>query len=332
MTDNSSIDTSLTNIWTAWRAFRSGKKPSRDILRFQSDLESNLLQLCADVHTGNYIHAPYTHRIINEKKRRDIAVAQVRDRIVHRLLYDYMVPLLDKAFDPDVWSCRRGRGLHQCLDRCLLLAQRHKSGYVWRADISKFFDNIDHQVLMRCLRDKIHDPIAIRLLNIVITSYQTVPTQRIGVPIGNLTSQIFANVYLHEFDRYVRHVLKPLAYVRYGDDFMLFCRDRATALRYQQRATTWLADTLQLTVHPENNIVVKTRSGLHFLGHWLFSNGNLTIDAAMQRKMYQRNSAASVGNYKAMHITAKQRRILTWSALEPTTSFRHKRKKGRDKA
>ncbi len=333
MTDNSSIDTSLTDIWAAWWAFRAGKKTSRDIVQFEANLELHLLQLCADLHNNRYVHATYNHRIINEKKRRDIAVAQVRDRVVHRLLYDYMVPLIDKSFDPDVWSCRSGRGLHKCLDRCLTLANRYKSAYVWRADISKFFDNIDHDILMNSLQGKIHDPVAIQLFNEVIASYHTTTSpRRRGVPIGNLTSQIFANVYLNEFDRYVRHTLKPLAYVRYGDDFMLFCQDKATALQFQQLATEWLAQTLHLTVHPSNNIVVKVHSGLHFLGHWVFSNYSVTIDAAMRRKMYRRNSPASVGNYKAMRITAKQRRILTWSALEPTMVSHHKSNKRSKKA
>jgi RNA-directed DNA polymerase len=93
MTDNSSIDLSLTNIWRSWAAFRSGKKPSREITKFEAELETNLLRLCADIYNGSYQHGAYNHRIINEKKRRDIAVATVRDRVVHRLLYDYLVPL-----------------------------------------------------------------------------------------------------------------------------------------------------------------------------------------------------------------------------------------------
>ncbi len=127
MTDNSSInpplDLSLTNIWQAWRAFRAGKKPSREIIIFESDLERNLLLLCADLNNGSYQHGGYSHRIVNEKKRRDIAVATVRDRVVHRLLYDYLVPLVDPKLDYDVWSCRKGKGLHQALFRTKHLSQ-----------------------------------------------------------------------------------------------------------------------------------------------------------------------------------------------------------------
>jgi hypothetical protein len=116
MTDSSSdIDTSVTNIWRSWRAFRRGKQPSREITAFEAELERNLLVLCAEINNGSYLHGGYNHRIVNEKKRRDIAVATVRDRVVHRLLYDYLVPIVDPKLDYDVWLCCTGKGLHVAL-------------------------------------------------------------------------------------------------------------------------------------------------------------------------------------------------------------------------
>ncbi len=132
-------------------AFRKGKKPSREIRLFENNLERNLLRLCADLSTGDYKHGSYNHRIVNEKKRRDIAVANVRDRVVHRLLYDYLVPIVDPRLDYDVWSCRAGKGLHQSLLRTQSLLNKYDHCWVWRADISKFFDNVNHDVLRRCL-------------------------------------------------------------------------------------------------------------------------------------------------------------------------------------
>lgn len=143
ITDNSSIDFSLTNIWRSWIAFRKGKQPSQAITLFESELERNLLQLCADLNSDTYKHGDYNHRIVNEKKRRDIAVATVRDRVVHRMLYDYLVPLVDPKLDYDVWSCRKGKGLHQALLRTQTLTNKYSHDWVWRADIAKFFDNVD---------------------------------------------------------------------------------------------------------------------------------------------------------------------------------------------
>ncbi len=171
MTDNSSIDLSLTNVWYSWRNFRRGKKPSWAIKTFESNLEHNLLRLCADLNDGTYRHGPYEHKIVNEKKRRDIAVASVRDRVIHRLLYDYLVPIVDQRFDFDVWSCRQDKGLHGALARTKQLASRYCDSWVWRADITKFFDNVNHQILKECLVRFVHDEKALKLLDKVIDSY-----------------------------------------------------------------------------------------------------------------------------------------------------------------
>lgn len=171
ITDNSSIDISLTNIWRSWLAFRQDKKPSREIHAFELELEYNLLRLCTDLNTGRYEHGGYNHRIINEKKRRDIAVASVRDRVVHRLLYDYLVPLVDPKLDYDVWSCRQGKGLHEALKRTHHLLHKYGHGWVWRADISKFFDNVNHVVLKECLLRFATAKKAQNLLDKVLSSY-----------------------------------------------------------------------------------------------------------------------------------------------------------------
>ncbi|MDQ5969689.1 MAG: RNA-directed polymerase [Patescibacteria group bacterium] len=147
MTGSSSISITLTDIWYAWIAFRSGKKPSHAILKFEQNLEANLIRLCYDLNTGAYEHQEYSHKIVNEKKRRDIYVASVRDRVVHRLLYDYLVPNIDPKLDFDVWSCRSGKGLHDCLARTEKLLAKHSTAWVWRADITKFFDSVPHDIL-----------------------------------------------------------------------------------------------------------------------------------------------------------------------------------------
>ena len=141
------------------------------------------------------------------------------------------------------------------------------------------------------------------------------------MPLSPKSRQIFANIYFDEFDHYVRHLLKPLAYVRYGDDFMLFYPSKEMSLHFQHLATKWLADNLHLVVHPTNNVMVAVKDGVHFLGHWIFSNDTITVDKAMRRKMFISSSRQSVGVYKAMHITDKQRKLLTWSTSEDAPSL-----------
>ncbi|MEK7059793.1 MAG: reverse transcriptase domain-containing protein, partial [Patescibacteria group bacterium] len=141
---------------------------------FEYELERNLLLLCSDLNHGSYQHGGYSHRIINEKKRRDIAVASVRDRVVHRLLYDYLVPLVDPKLDYDVWSCRVSKGLHQALARTAELTTKYSHTWGWRADISKFFDNVDHQVLKSCIARYVEDKKVLYLFDLVIDSYKLV--------------------------------------------------------------------------------------------------------------------------------------------------------------
>ncbi len=315
ITDNSSIDLSLTNIWRAWAAFRRGKKPSREIMAFEAELETGLLRLCADVNTGRYQHGPYGHRIVNEKKRRDIAVAGVRDRVVHRLLYDYLVPLTDSRLDYDVWSCRKNKGLHQALLRTKQLTTKHSQTWVLRADIFKFFDNVNHQTLRECLTRCISETKALDLLDKVIESYSSQLDRQTGIPIGNLTSQIFANIYLNEFDRFVRHQIKPLGYVRYGDDFVIFEGTKAQVKAIQELVSVWLSVNLALQLNSKNNLVFPAKRGIKFLGHQIYPFSPLAIDRQMTKKVNKQVNIKNMSSYKALHLTRKQTKRLPWLLL-----------------
>jgi len=159
-------------LYETWRCFRKDKRPSRALDDFAYHLEENLSCLAADLTQKSYRHGGYRSSTIQEKKRRDLAVASVRDRVVHRLLYDYLVERFDRTFDPDVWSCREGKGLHKCLERTQLLLRKHADSLVWRADITKFFDSVRHDVLLACLERKIGDDTrALWLCQEVIASY-----------------------------------------------------------------------------------------------------------------------------------------------------------------
>jgi hypothetical protein len=132
-----------------------------------------------------------------------------------------------------------------------------------------------------------------------------------GIPIGNLTSQIFANIYFNEFDRYVRHFLKPLAYVRYGDDFLLFARTKNEAIKFQSNATTWLLESLDLKLHAKNNIIIQPKEGIHILGHWIYPKHHLIVDKAMYRKMYMNLNTSNASTYKSMTIPNRTRNIMS---------------------
>jgi hypothetical protein len=167
----SDIDTSLANIWKSWYNFRKGKRNSIAILEFEWQLEAELLSLHSDLNNGAYGHGSYSHFIVNEHKRRDIAVASVRDRVVHRLIYDYLVTVCDSRFDYDVWSCRLGKGNSAALERTGTLLRKYAEGYIWRGDVQKFFDHIDQDVLQELLFRYDLGEKALWVLDKIITSY-----------------------------------------------------------------------------------------------------------------------------------------------------------------
>ncbi len=164
------IDTSLTSIWRSWYRYRLGKCKTAELDVFQYNLEKNLYNLYVDLNTGGYRHGPYRQRVVADTKRRQISIATIRDRVVHRLLYDYLVGLFDKTFAYDAWSCRKSKGLIGAIKRSQTFLRLYPDGFVWRADIKKFFDNVDRKVLYNLLERKIKARKTLWLLRAVINS------------------------------------------------------------------------------------------------------------------------------------------------------------------
>lgn len=256
-------------------------------------LEANLLQLAQALQTGTYRHGQYDLFVVHDPKRREIAVAQVGDRIVHRLLYSYLMPIWDKTFDYDAWGCRPDKGLLAAVQRAQAHSKKYQAGWIWRGDISKFFDTIDQPTLRQLLQRRVTTPVAQRLLENVLIGY-SLGNQR-GMPIGNLTSQIFANIYLNQFDRYVRQELKPLAYIRYGDDFVLWLPHHAAAFRARHTGTQFLVEELKLQINPKHDLVQPAKNRLAYLGVDLWPTGRRLqkhTKARIDRQLTMYNSAS----------------------------------------
>lgn len=313
MTGNSSIDISLANVWRSFVAFRNGKKPNRAITEFEYELLDNILKLTTELQTGTYRHGPYSHMIVNDNKRRDIAVASVRDRVVHRLLYDYLVTVWDKTFIYDAWSCRQNKGLHGAIDRAQKFMRQYKDGWLWRGDVTKLFDSVDKNTLVQLLRRRVNDPTALWLLSETIESYRSFDNNR-GIPIGNLTSQILANIYLNEFDRYIKHRIKPNAYLRYGDDWLCFMNGKAQLENARLKAEYFLSGELGLNVNPNVNFIIPVREGVSYLGVDLWSSGR-RLDKDARNKMKQNLNVRNAASYKALmthYQSIKQVRRFDW--------------------
>ncbi|MBI5306436.1 hypothetical protein HZB04_02540 [Candidatus Wolfebacteria bacterium] len=175
---NSSIDLSLEKIWQSWFKFSKGKRKTKELEIFSYYLEQNLRALHFDLNIGRYKHGGYKNFIITDNKRREIRVASVRDKIIHRLLYEYLYKIYDKTFVYDAWSCRKEKGLFGAIERTQKFLSKCPNSFVWRADVKKFFDNVDQRTLLEILYLRIKDIKAINILKEIIISHSALAQER----------------------------------------------------------------------------------------------------------------------------------------------------------
>lgn len=199
-----------------------------DVLIFSEHFEEHLLQLHADLVCGRYTHGSYTRFLIHDPKLRNIAKASVRDRVLHHAICRVITPDFDRRFVFDAYSSRKTKGVHRAIERFQSLAQklsRNNTRTVWalKCDIRKFFDSVRHDRLLDLCAKRVHDNKVMALLKDIIGSFE-VSSGR-GIPLGNLTSQLFANIYLDRLDQYVKRELCVKNYLRYTDDFVLLSHD-----------------------------------------------------------------------------------------------------------
>ena len=261
---------SLENLFIAWREFRRGKKARLDIQQFELNLEDQLFLLHEDLIRRSYIHNTYTPFYITDPKLRHIHKATVRDRVVHHAVFRVLEPIFDKTFIHDSYSCRTGKGSHRAvcrLEQFLRPASQnnHQNVYALKCDIRKFFDSIDQRVLFDIIGATIKDDATQELIRIILESFSRTPG--IGLPLGNVTSQLFANIYMNEFDQFVKHDLNVKQYLRYCDDFIVLGHNPDELLRIAAIMDEFLKTNLCLSLHPNKIIIRKHGQGIDFLGY-----------------------------------------------------------------
>ncbi len=257
-------------MFAAWREFQKGKMGKKDVLAFAEHFEEHLLCLNADLASGRYCHGPYTRFRIHDPKLRDIAKASVRDRVLHHAICRIITPNFDRAFVFDAYSSRKTKGVHKAIERLDRLAwrlSRNNTQTVWmlKCDVRKFFESVVHNRLLELCKKRIDDDQVVALIKNILDSFESKPGK--GIPLGNLTSQIFANVYLDKLDQYVKRDLRIKNYLRYTDDFILLSRDRAELERILPLIRDFLLRNLDLELHPTKVFFRKWHQGVDFLGY-----------------------------------------------------------------
>ena len=261
--------TSPENLFSAWKEFKKNKTNKKDVLKFEYNLEENIFRLYRELKNKTYQHGDYFGFYINDPKRRHIHKALVRDRIIHHALFLLLNPIFEPTFIYESYSCRKGKGTHKAINRLREILNRvsenkTRTCYILKCDIKKFFKSVNHKVLIEILKRKIKNKDAIWLVEEIIKSFDP------GIPIGNLTSQLFANVYLNKLDQFIKHRLKSKFYIRYTDDFIVVNDQKKELINWLKEIETFLNQNLKLELHPKKIILQKHHQGVDFLGYIQF--------------------------------------------------------------
>ena len=275
---------SYENLQLAFRKAKKGKSSKQYVIEFEKNLEDNLLLLRSELLLHSYKPQPLKTFILREPKTRKISKSDFRDRIMHHALCNIIEPIFDKNFIHDSYANRKGKGTLKALQRFDYFKRKVTCngknriyyfdnndivGYALKADIKHYFEEVDHLVLLIILRRKIKDDRTIWLIKQILNNHKT-KVEGKGMPLGNLTSQFFANVYLNELDQFVKHKLKVKYYIRYVDDFVILYNRYETLQNYKEIINNYLRENLKLKLHPNKSKIISLRNGINFLGYRVF--------------------------------------------------------------
>ncbi|HEY4528382.1 MAG TPA: reverse transcriptase/maturase family protein [Candidatus Paceibacterota bacterium] len=289
---------SLENLFIAWEEFLKGKRKRKDVAEFGENLSENIYNLHLELLNKSYRHGGYHAFNISDPKPRNIHKASVRDRLLHHAIYRVLYPYFDKKFILDSYSCRLNKGTHKALERFNNFSRKAsrnntKQCWVLKCDVKKFFASIDHEVLLYILEKYIDDKDTLWLLEQIISSFSP------GLPLGNLTSQLLVNIYMNEFDQFIKHKLKVKYYIRYADDFVILSQDKSYLSTIYQYIEAYLRENLKLSLH-EDKIFIKTlSSGIDFLG-WVHFPNHRVLRTVTKRRMFRNLSEKSLPSYLGM--------------------------------
>lgn len=302
------------NLWAAYKLAAKGKRYTPSVAGFEYDLEKNLIEIEQELRNESYQPGGYHSFEIDKPKRRLVNAAPFRDRVVHHALMNVIEPLFERRFIFDSYANRVGKGTHHALDRATHFLRQHE--YVMHLDVRQFFPSVDHEILLSILSRTIGDTHVMNLAQKIVSSGKDVqageydmvyfPNDDLfafnrlrGLPIGNLTSQHWANVYLNELDQFAKRALKCRAYIRYVDDVLIFANDKNTLHQWKKEIITFLY-SLRLTLHEAKAQPRPTKTGIPFLGFNVFPN---------YRRLKRANGYAFQRRLKTMLVTLLQGKL-----------------------
>jgi retron-type reverse transcriptase len=274
---------SLNNLKEAFRKAKKGKNKRKYVIEFGTNLENELQKLKEELENITYQPKPLKTFVIRDPKTRVISASHFRDRVVHHAVCNIIEPIFDKTFICDSCANRKKKGTSYAMKRFNVFFRKVTSngkllknaktknmviGYALKSDVKHYFDTVDHEILMRIIKNKISDEKVLWLIERILDNHDSKIKGK-GMPIGNLTSQFFANVYLNELDYFVKHNLKAKYYIRYVDDFVILHRSKEKLVLWKWLINNFLK-SIKLELHPEKSKVIPLHKGIKFLGFKIF--------------------------------------------------------------
>lgn len=307
---------SIENLLSAWEEFVRDKRRKPDVQNFSLRLMENIIALHEDLRSNTYNHSRYKAFKISDPKPRQIHKASVRDRLLHHAIHRKLYPFFDKKFIADSYSCRLGKGTHKAMERFQrffwkVSKNNTRTCWVLKCDIRKFFASVDQGVLIEILKSYSLNPQILWLLEKIIKSFNS-GTPNKGLPLGNLTSQLLVNIYMNEFDQFVKHELKAKYYIRYADDFVFLSRDRDYLQKLIPKIQEFLDNRLKLQLHPDKVYIKTFASGVDFLGWVHFPDHKVlrtTTKRRMMKKLKESNEPEVLSSYLGLLSHGSTRKI-----------------------
>ena len=328
------------NLWAAYKNAARGKRYQPAAAAFEYDLEENLIELENELKEETYQPGGYHNFLIQRPKRRLISAAPFRDRVVHHALMNVIEPFFERQFIFDSYANRKGKGTHAALDRCTYFMRRYR--YVMHLDVRQFFPSIDHQILLSILSRTIADERTMALITKIIASGKGIQMEEYdmayfpnddllaverprGLPIGNLTSQHFANFLLGAVDHYALQTLRVGGWVRYMDDMLLLGPDKACVRGQADAIAAFLCDPLHLAEKRAARVVAPVHTGIPFLGFRVWPRC-VRLDGARRRRFLRRAGAlaraAGAGAGDADDLGRRGAALFAWVEQGDTLALR----------
>jgi len=265
---------SYDNLLLAFKKAKKRKSRKPYVLEFEANLEDNLKQLQWELQHETYLPTPLKTFIIHEPKTRKISKSHFRDRIIHHAICNIIEPIFQKTFIYDSFANQKGKGTHVALKRFDYFKRKAsknntESCYFLKADVKHYFDTVDQEVLIEIISAKIKDERVISLIRKILENHKSREVGK-GMPLGNLTSQFFANIYLNELDYFVKHKLRVRYYLRYVDDFVILHKFKHKLRFYKNRIDEFLKSRLKIKLHPNKCKIKPLTCGASLLGYRVF--------------------------------------------------------------